>query len=115
MVSRSLLKTDRHLRGVVYVADSGIHGHGLFAARGFAAGDYIGTFHGAPAKRDGIHVLWVYTSSEDAAPIGRRGRNMLRFLNHAAAPNAEFEGFDLYAFGTIDRDDEITIDYGGEP
>jgi len=114
-VSHSKLRADRQLRGVAYVADSGIHGRGLFAARDIACGEYIGTFHGAPAQRDGVYVLWVYASPNDAEPIGCRGRNMLRFLNHATAPNAEFEGFDLYACSAIGRDDEITINYGDEP
>lgn len=100
------------LSEVVYVADSGIHGRGVFAAREIARGEYIGTFHGPEARRDGIYVLWVYEEGCDDQPVGRSGRNMLRFLNHAACGNAEFAGFDLYARSAIRRGDEITIDYG---
>jgi hypothetical protein len=102
---------DADLARLVYVSDSGIHGRGLFAARRIARGEYIGTFSGPPAKRNGSHVLWVY--GEDGESVeGRRGRNLLRFLNHASPCNAAFEGFDLYAVRAIPRDAEITIDYG---
>ena len=102
---------DRELEDVVYAARSSIHGHGLFAARAFTAGDYIGTFDGPLTDTDGDHVLWVYEHEDDPAPIGRIGENLLRFLNHAMPSNAAFDGFDLYASCTITRDEEITIDY----
>lgn len=103
---------DAQLSEVVYVAESGIHGKGVFAARGMGKGEYIGTFHGPEARRDGTYVLWVYEEGRGDLPVGRRGRNVLRFLNHAARCNAEFTGFDLYARRAIRRGDEITIDYG---
>ena len=105
-------ESDAQLEAIVYAADSGIHGRGLFAARRIARADYIGTFAGPRARRNGTHVLWVYETDEEDAAIGRIGRNMLRFLNHAARSNAAFEGFDLYATRTIRCDEEITIDYG---
>nr|WP_242470281.1 SET domain-containing protein [Allochromatium vinosum] len=37
---------------------------------------------------------------------------MLRWLNHSDDPNAEFDGFELYARRTIAVGSEITIDYG---
>ncbi|MCB1787963.1 MAG: SET domain-containing protein [Gammaproteobacteria bacterium] len=107
--------SDRTLSAWVYVAESGIHGRGVFAARDIPRGTYIGTFHGPAAQRDGTHVLWVYGSSDGAPPVGRRGRNLLRFLNHGVRCNAEFDGFDLYACRRIACDEEITIDYGGTP
>jgi SET domain-containing protein len=105
--------TNRQLRAVVYAASSGIHGTGLFAARDIAGGEYIGTYAGPQARRDGTYVLWVYESAADPEPVGRSGRNLLRYLNHASPCNAEFDGFDLYASRRISRDDEITIDYEG--
>lgn len=103
---------DTHFAGVAYTGTSGIHGTGLFAARRIRRGEYIGTFHGPPARRDGCHVLWVYPAEGDAAPVGRRGRNLLRYLNHSDRPNAAFDGFDLYARRAIPAHEEITIDYG---
>ncbi len=105
-------ETDEQLSAIVYVADSGIHGRGLFAARRIARDEYIGTFFGPRALRDGTHVLWVYESDKEDSAVGRIGRNMLRFLNHAVGSNAAFEGFDLYATRAIPCDEEITIDYG---
>ena len=103
---------NRQLRGIVHMADSGIHGKGLFASRRIARGEYIGTFHGPQARRDGTYVLWVYDEGSGDEPIGRSGRNLLRYLNHSARCNAEFTGFDLYARRIIRCGDEITIDYG---
>lgn len=104
--------TDGELKRVAYVDDSGIHGRGVFAATVIRKGDYIGTFAGPVAKRNGTYVLWAYETDDADEPIGRSGRNLLRFLNHALPPNAEFDGFDLYARRRIREDEEITIDYG---
>lgn len=103
--------SDRRLASIVFAKTSPIHGRGLFAAREIQRGEYIGTFDGPRVERDGRHVLWVYPGGDDA-PIGRRGANRLRFLNHARPCNARFAGFDLYARRRIKAGDEITIDYG---
>jgi len=95
----------------VFKAPSPIHGNGCFASVRFAAGDYIGTYEGPPARRDGTYVLWVY--EEGTPPVGRSGRNLLRYLNHQEDGNARFEGFDLYARRDIAPGDEITFDYNG--
>ena len=94
-VSQPQRRFDRELREWVYAADSPIHGRGLFARRAIARGEYIGTFWGPEVKRDGVYVLWVTVGAGDAGVIGRSGRNMLRYLNHARRPNAEFDGFEL--------------------
>ena len=96
------------LKERVYVAESGIHGKGLFARRRIKKGEFIGTFEGPAAKRNGSHVLWIYYGEEY---VGRRGMNALRYVNHSESPNAEFDDFDLYAAKTIEIDTEITIDY----
>lgn len=106
--------SNSQLRELVYVADSGIHGCGVFAARRIAKGEYIGTFAGPEVRRDGTYVLWVHDEALGDWPIGRSGRNMLRFLNHSPGFNAVFDAFDLYARRSIRSDEEITIDYGGE-
>ena len=99
------------LRDRVYAAPSEIHGTGLFAKRRIEKGEYIGTYEGRAAKRDGTYVLWVFEEGEE--PVARSGRNLLRYLNHAEEGNAEFDGFDLYALGNIEPDEEITFDYQG--
>lgn len=93
----------------LYVAPSPIHGKGLFAGVKIPKGSYIGTYRGPHATRNGTYVLWVYT---DDGVIARSGRNKLKYLNHSKRPNAEFDGFDLYARRTIRPDEEITFDYG---
>ena len=93
---------------LTYVALSPIHGKGLFAKDRIVRGTYLGTYQGPTAKKNGTHVLWVYT---DTGFTGRRGLNKLRYLNHSNRPNAEFDGFELYAIKTIAADAEITIDY----
>ncbi len=99
------------LRDTVYSAPSKIHGTGLFARRSIAKGEYIGTYHGPRAKRNGTYVLWVYENGEDAEPVGCSGRNLLRYLNHANPGNTEFDGLDLYARKTIREGEELTFDY----
>ncbi|NOY62717.1 MAG: SET domain-containing protein [Gammaproteobacteria bacterium] len=98
------------IKDLVYVAPSLIHGKGLFARVGIKRGTYIGAYEGPPAKRNGSHVLWVF-DEEGNMLVGRRGLNQLRYLNHHLNPNAEFDGFDLYAKKAIRADDELTISY----
>jgi len=100
------------LRDQVYKAASPIHGTGCFARRAFVPGEHIGTYEGPVAKRDGTYVLWVYAEGE--RPVGRSGRNLLRYLNHQEDGNAEFDGFELYARRVIADDEEITFNYNAE-
>ncbi|PLY11969.1 MAG: SET domain-containing protein-lysine N-methyltransferase [Sedimenticola sp.] len=102
---------NQELRETVYSASSEIHGTGLFATRNIKKGEYIGTYHGPDAKRNGTYVLWVYDHGEEDKAIGRSGKNLLRFLNHAKPGNAEFDGFDLYARVAIKKHQEITFNY----
>ena len=95
---------------LTFVAPSPIHGKGLFAKEPISSETYIGTYLGPEAKKNGSHVLWVYDEETDDV-IGRRGLNKLRYLNHSDKPNAEFDGFDLYALRRIREGEEITIDY----
>ncbi len=108
MVSRADTGGDR-LRDRVRRGPSPIHGNGCFARVAFSAGDFIGTYQGPEARRDGTYVLWI--SDDRIHWLGRSGRNLLRWLNHSDAPNAEFDGFDLYALTEIAVGEEITFDY----
>ena len=94
---------------IVFVAYSSIHGKGLFANEAIATDSHIGTFKGIGTRTDGTYVLWHY--DENDIYRGRRGTTPLRFLNHSISPNAEFDGFELYALTCIDAGEEITIDY----
>ncbi len=103
--------TDSQLKKIVCSGTSKIHGTGLFAARKIDKGEYIGTYWGPLAKRNGTYVLWVYETEDEDSAVGRSGRNLLRYLNHSTRCNAEFDGFDLYALNKIPKDGEITFDY----
>ena len=102
-------KKNTRLRDRVRKAPSPIHGSGCFARVDFAAGELIGRYEGPEVTRNGTYVLWVY--EEGRAPVGRSGRNLLRYLNHKKGGNAEFDGFSLYARRDIVCGEEITFDY----
>lgn len=98
-----------------FVADSPIHGRGLFARCDIAPGTWIGHYDGPNTQENGMYVLWVEAEAGcDDEWIGYDGTNELRFMNHAAEPNGEMYGLDLYACRHIQAGEEITIDYGEE-
>ncbi len=99
------------LKNLVYVDQSPIHGRGLFARQAISKGSYIGTYEGPRAKRNGKYVLWIHEENGSVLE-GRRGMNLLRYLNHSVIPNAEFNGYDLFAVRKIHADEEITFNYG---
>ena len=102
-----------------FVADSAVHGRGLFARENISADTWIGHYDGPQTLENGMHVLWMeadadsFEATEDGW-IGFDGNNELRFLNHAKQPNGEMDGLDLYALNDIREGEEITIDYGEE-
>lgn len=95
----------------VYVNESPIHGKGLYALEPISKDEFIGTYHGDETSKDGTYVLWIF---EDDKQTGRDGKNELRYLNHSLEPNAEFDGYDLYALRDINPHEEITICYDPE-
>ena len=103
------------LSDLFHVAESKIHGKGLFAKCAIKKGDYMGTYKGPTCydlETGGPHVLWV--ENENGIWVGRDGRNILRYMNHHEEPCAEFDGFDLFALRNIRKGSEITIHYGDE-
>lgn len=106
---------NKDLKEWVYSAQSLRHGTGLFANCDIEEGEYIGTYHGPKAKRNGTYVLWVYDPDDEEDCVGISGQNLLRFLNHdKGEPNTEFEGADLYALRDISKDEELCFNYGDE-
>jgi len=96
---------------LAYVADSPIHGRGLFARVAIKKDAWIGTYDGPATRDDGMHVLWLWNDERERWE-GINGRNEMRFLNHSSDPNADWWGNDLYAIRPIARDEEITFHYG---
>ena len=99
----------------IVVGSSPIHGRGVFARGRIRSGARIGDFEGPRTTRNGTHVLWV--RDEDGKDVGIRGKNELRFLNHARRANAEFRGASLYDLtiepateGTFSGEIELTSD-----
>lgn len=110
----TMARRGRHsgLGAIVRKAPSPIHGFGCFSRVEFLPGEHIGSYEGPRVSADGTYVLWVY-DAEGRTAIAREGRNLLRWLNHSADPNAEFDAFELYARRRIEPGEEITIDYAG--
>jgi SET domain-containing protein len=106
--------SNSELSHYVYSAESSIHGTGLFAAVPFEKGEYIGTYDGPRASRNGMYVLWVYDPDNHDDIYGISGKNLLRYLNHESDGNAEFEGPDLFAARDIETGEELTFHYGDE-
>jgi SET domain-containing protein len=102
---------DRQLNDHLLVAESEIHGFGLFATVALVAGQFIGIYQGPETTEDGTHVLWIEGDTADEW-IGYDGKNDLRFMNHSISPNAEMDGLNCYALSNIETGTEITIDYG---
>ena len=96
-----------------FVADSDIHGRGLFARDDIPAGTRIGHYESVKTHQNGMHVLWVEAGEQDDW-VGYAGTNELRFLNHESRPNGEMDGLNLYALRDIMAYEEITFDYGEE-
>lgn len=91
---------------LVYVADSAIHGKGLFARQRIKAGTVIGRIQGEPTRRDGPHVLWVTPRT------GIKVKCVLKYINHSDAPNAiYYDTREVVALRNIARDEEITHNY----
>ena len=96
-----------------FVANSDLHGKGLFAKSFIKADKHMGEYIGPSVARNGPHVLWV--TDENGVRTARDGKNFLRYITHSTEPNAAFDGFDLFALRDIRPGEEITIDYGEEP
>ena len=106
------MNKDKPLTDIKFkVKKSPIHGKGLFANQIIQSGTYIGDYEGSEATEDSTYVLWI---GEEGEEIGVLGENELKYLNHNAKPNAEFDGVQLFALQEITQDKEITIHYGAE-
>lgn len=89
-----------------YVADSEIHGRGLFASRPIKKGEVIGVVQGPKTKKDGDHVLWI--SERTAVQMECN----LRYVNHDTKPNICFyDTREAVALRNIKTDEEITHNY----
>ena len=95
-----------------YVADSLIHGKGLFAKSLIREDTLIGVFEGPRTMEDGLHVLWVI--EEDGTTYGVQAENDLKYANDSSRPNAELNGEEMFALRDIMPGEEITFHYGDD-
>lgn len=90
----------------IYIAQSKIHGKGLFAKQNIEKGEIIGIVQGVPTKIDGDHVLWINE---------KKGINVqcdLRYINHAKKPNVcYYDTLEVVALRDIKKGEEFTHNY----
>ena len=90
-----------------HVANSAIHGLGLFASESIARNCIIGYLSGRPTRRDGTYVLWISETE------GFEVCCDLRYINHSDRPNAcYYDDLSVVALRDIRAGEEITHDYG---
>lgn len=92
------------------VADSKIHGKGLFATCKIKKGELLGHLTTRPAKKDGPYVLWCDDGKSPHEVICD-----FRFINHAKKANvAYYDDLTVMAIRDIKPGEELTHYYGDE-
>ena len=96
-------------------------GQGLFAASTFKKGDFIAEYTGtkiSTALADTSKSRYLFEIDSDWTIDGSPRSNIARYINHSCAPNAEAEIHDgrilISAVRTIEKDEEVTMDYDTE-
>ena len=94
------------INSLFYIADSSIHGKGLFAGGFIGSGTVIGWLEGKPSQIDGRYVLWVSENS------GFEVEGELKYINHSDHPNAcYYDDLSVVAIRNIRAHEEITHNY----
>jgi len=88
------------------VANSAIHGMGLFADEAIPAHSLIGTLQGKQTQQDGMYVLWLDEH------CGFEVEGDLKYINHSDSPNAcYYDDRSVVALRDIQAGEEITHNY----
>lgn len=96
----------QRLDKLTYVADSPIHGKGLYARTPIGKDTIIGKLKGRPCIEDGTYVLWL--SETEGFEVSCN----LKYINHADKPNAcYYDDLTVVAIRDIAADEEITHNY----
>ena len=90
----------------VFVAESALHGKGLFAAQKIKADTVLGRLVGMPTFEDGIYVLWITDE------LGLELVNDFKFINHGKNPNAAYTDEDVTILRDVEAGEELLHDYG---
>jgi SET domain-containing protein len=89
------------------IANSPLHGKGLFARGFIKQGTLLGKIKGIHTVRDDSYVLWLTEFS------GVRMLCKYKYINHSATPNVIlYDTLEVCALRDIHHGDEITHDYG---
>lgn len=110
----------------IEVRQSGVHGHGVFAARALRSGQEIAPYTGRRYAPDEEHAMWddqltyLFGLSDGSMIDGAQGGNATRHINHACEPNVEaIETYDvegdlivtIHATRAIRAGEELFLDY----
>lgn len=104
--SKAAVKNVKKMAKRTYVAESPIHGKGLFAAKPIKADVSLGRLQGMLTEDDGTYVLWLNKH------IGLEVTNEFRFINHDSNPNCALTDTEVVTLRPLEKDEEFTHDYG---
>jgi len=104
--SKKAIKNASRIAKRVYVGESPIHGKGLFAKKRLKADVSLGRVHGMLTESDGTYVLWLDKN------LGLELTNEFRFINHDSDPNCAIVDTEVITLRKIEKDEELTHDYG---
>ncbi len=104
--SKAAAKNAKKMAKRTYVAQSPIHGKGLFASKAIKAGVTLGRLQGMLTDDDGTYVLWLNKK------IGLEITNEFRFINHDSNPNCALTDTKVVTLRAVEKDEEFTHDYG---
>jgi uncharacterized protein len=93
-------------KNLTYVAESSIHGKGLFASKRIKKDTIIGYLEGKQTQHDGMYVLWINHDT------GFEVTCILKYINHSDVPNAcYYDDRSVVALRDIQAHEEITHNY----
>lgn len=88
------------------IANSSIHGKGLFATSLIPEGTVLGKIRGIRTFRDDAYVLWI------SETMGVRMLCKYKYINHSDEPNVIlYDSLEVCALRDIKPGEEITHDY----
>ena len=102
----------------VFVADSSVHGKGLFAGESIQCGMVVGKYKSRKVALDTEHPHIIIIYDEDTGDVieQRMGTGDFRFVNHSAHPNLGLvdETLEFVALRAISQGEELLWHYGEE-
>jgi len=101
-----------------------VTGLGLFATKPIRRGAYIAAYRGRristeeAARREAPGARYMFALNKNWVIDGSPRWNVARYINHSCRPNAQpvgrKGGIAIVALRQIERDEEITYDYGSD-